>query len=77
MDSFGVEHIPKGIQKFIGSKNITINICIIQASDSIMWGYFCIGFIDFMSKGKSLFDYTNSLFPKKYEMNNKIFKYFQ
>ena len=28
-----------------------------------MRGYFCIGFIDFMLKGKSLLDYTNSYSP--------------
>ena len=53
-DSFGVEHIPKEIMKFInrtsfgtGSrrKKIITNICRIQAYDSIMCGYFCIGFI--------------------------------
>ena len=26
-DSFGVEHIPKEIRKFIGSKNVKTNIC--------------------------------------------------
>ena len=48
-DSFGVEHIPKEIRAFIGrSLSITINIFRIQAYDSIMCGYFCIGFIHFM-----------------------------
>ena len=37
-----------------------------------MWGYFCIGFIDFMLKGESLLGYTNLLFPYDYENNNKI-----
>ena len=37
-----------------------------------MRGYFCIGFIDFMLKGKSFLDYTNLLSPKKYEKNVKI-----
>ena len=42
-----------------------------------MCGYFCIGFIDFMLKGKSLLDYTNLFFSNDYEKNNKIFlKYF-
>ena len=50
-DSFGVEHIPKEIIKFIGNKNISIAICRVQAYDSIMCGYVCIGFIDFMVKG--------------------------
>ena len=35
-DSFGVEHIPKEIMKFIGDKNIITNIFRIQAYDSIM-----------------------------------------
>ena len=56
-ESFGVEHIPKEIKKFIG--NIITNIFRIQAYDSIMYEYFCIGFIKFMLKGKSLLDYTN------------------
>ena len=44
-DSFGIEHIPKEVKKII-KKN----------DDSIMCGYFCIGFIDYMFKGKSLTD---------------------
>ena len=58
-DSLGVEHIPKEIKNFIGNKNIQTNIFRIQAYDSVMCGYFCIGFIDFMLKGKSLTDFTN------------------
>ena len=58
-DSFGVEHIPKEIKKFIGNKNIESNIFRVQAYDSVMCGYFCIGFIDFMLKDKSLTDFTN------------------
>ena len=50
--SFGVEHVPKEIRKFIG-KNIT-NISRIQAYDSIMCGYFCIVFVNLMLKDKSL-----------------------
>ena len=49
-----------------------------QVYDSIMGGYFCIGFTDFMLKGKSLLDYTNLCPPNKYEKNDKIIlKYFQ
>ena len=53
-DSFGVEHIPKEIKTFISNKNIKTNIFRIQAYDSIMCGYFCIIFIDFMLAGKTL-----------------------
>ena len=54
------------------------NINRIQAYDSIMCGYFCIGFIDFMLKGKSLLEYTNLFSSNDYEKNDKIIlKYFQ
>ena len=58
-DSFGIEHIPKEVKKFIGNRNIINNIYRIQNYDSVMCGYFCIGFIDYMFNGKSLTDYTN------------------
>ena len=45
-DSFGIEHIPKEINKFIGNRNIISNVYRIQNYDSVMCGYFCIGFID-------------------------------
>ena len=41
-----------------------------------MCGYFCIGFIDFMLKGKSLLDYTNLFYPNDYEKNDKKNKIF-
>ena len=36
LDSFGVEHIPKEIKKFVGKKNIIKNIYRIQACNLIM-----------------------------------------
>ena len=60
-DSFGVEHIPKEIKEFIGNKNIRANIYRIQANDSVICGYFCIGFIDFMLAGKTLYCFVFSL----------------
>ena len=44
--SFGVEHIPKETKKFIDKSLVTTNIFRIQAYDSIMCEYCCIGFID-------------------------------
>ena len=58
-DSFGVVHIPKKKKEFVNNKNITANIFRIQAYDSVMCEYFCIGFIDFMLKGKTLIEFTN------------------
>ena len=77
-DSFGVEHIPKEIKKFIDSKNVISNIFGIQAYDSILCGYFCIGFINLMFKGKSLTDYTNIFSPNNFKKNDdKILSYFK
>ena len=64
-------NIPKEIRKFIGNKNIT-NIYRIQAYDSILCGYFCIGFTDFMRKGKSLLECANLFYPNEYKKNDKI-----
>ena len=63
-DSFGVEHIPKKIKSFINNKHIKTNIVRIQAYVSIMCGYFCVGFIDFMLVGKTLVEFTNLFSPK-------------
>ena len=52
-DSFGVELIPKEIEKFMRNKNSTTNIVRMQAYNSVMCQYFCIGLIDFMIKDKS------------------------
>ena len=71
-DSFGVEHIQKEIKKFIGNKNIITNIFRIQAYDSVMCGYFCIGFINFMFKGNSKIDFTNLFSPNNFEKNDDI-----
>ena len=74
-DSFG-EHIPKEIKEFIektsGNKNIRANIFRIQENNSIMCGYFCIGFIDFMLAGKKLTDYTNLFSPYDFKKNDNI-----
>ena len=67
-DSFGVEHI----MKFTVRKKIITNIYRIQAYDSIMCGYFCIGFINFVFNGKSLTDYTNLFSPNDFNKNDDI-----
>ena len=42
-----------------------------------MSGCFCIGFIDFMLKGKSLLEYPNLFSLNECKNNDKIIKYFQ
>ena len=71
-DSFGVEHVPKEIKKFIDHKNIKTNIFRIQADNSIMCGYFCIGFINFMFAGKSVNDFTSLFSPYDFKKNDDI-----
>ena len=75
--SFGVKHIPKEIKAFIRNKNIKTNIFRIQAFDSVMCGYFYIGFIGFMFKGNTLIEYTNLFSPKNFmKTDDMILKYF-
>ena len=71
-DSFGIEHIPKEVKKFIGNRHIISNIYRIQNCDSVMCGYFCIGFINYMFKGKSLADYTNLFSLNNFKKNEDI-----
>ena len=72
-DSFGVEHIPKEINKFIRN-DLKSNIFRIQAYDSIMCGYFCIEFINYMLKGKTLLDCTNLFSPNDFKKNDQVIK---
>ena len=66
-DSSGVEHIPKEIKTFISRPSyIKTNIFRMQTYDSIMCGYFCIGFIDFMLAGKTLTEFTNLFSPNNF-----------
>ena len=71
-DSFGVKHSPKEIKIFIDKSIIVTNIFGIQANDSVMCGYFCIRFIDFMLKGKTLTDFTNLFSPNIFNKNDDI-----
>ena len=71
-DSFGVEHVPEEIKEFIGNENIKANIFRVQSNNSIMCGYFCIGFIDFMLADKTLTDFTSFFSPYNFEKNDSI-----
>ena len=62
----------KKLKKLTENKYLITNIFRIQVWDSILCGYFCVGYIYFMLKGKSFLDYTNLFSPKKHEKNDKI-----
>ena len=49
-EKFCVAHIPKEIKKFICIKNIASSTHRILAHDSILYGYFCSGFVAFLLK---------------------------
>ena len=79
-DSFGAEYIPKEVKKSIGNKNIKANLFRIQNYNSVMCGYFCISFIEFMLKGKkkTLNDFTNLFSPNDLKKNDEIIlRYFE
>ena len=77
-DSSDVEHVPEEIKKFVGNKNIKANIFRVQANDSIMCGYFCIGLTDFMLAGKKLTDFTNLFSLHDFKKNDGIIlRYFK
>ena len=45
-----------------------------QTYDSIMCGYFCIEFINYMLKGKTLLGYTNLFSPNDFKKNDQVIK---
>ena len=53
-------------------KNTITNIFRTEADNSIMCGYFCIGFIGFMFAGESLIDFTSLFSPYDFKKNDKI-----
>ena len=73
-DNFGVEYIPKEMIKSIGNKNIKSNIFRIQDNNSIMCGYFCILFIEYILNNKTLTNFTNLFSPRDFKKNDEILK---
>ena len=64
--------IPEEIKEFIGIRNIKSNIFRVPGNNSIMCGYFCIGFIDFMLAGKTLVNFTSMFSLYEFEKNDSI-----
>ena len=54
------------------------NIFRVQANNSVMYGYFCIGFINFMLAVKKLSDFTSMFSAYDFEKNDRtILNYFK
>ena len=71
-DSFGTEYFPLEVLNRIRDISITHNIFRIQNNESIMCGFYCIAFIEYMLAGKTLLDHTNLFSPNDYKKNVKI-----
>ena len=67
-DSLGIEYIPLDILNKIRDKSTTDNIFKIQDDESIMSGYYCIAFMDYIFAGKTLLNYTNLFSSNDYGM---------
>ena len=77
-DTFGAEHVPEEIKEFVENKSIIANFFRVQANNSTMCGYFCVGFIDFMLSGKKISDFTSMSSPYNFKKNgNIILSYFK
>ena len=58
------------LKKFKNLSGIKPKVFRIQANNSIMCGYFCFGFIDFIFLGKTLNDFTSLFSPYDFEKND-------
>ena len=52
-ESFGIKYIPQELLSKIKDKSIALNIFRIQDSKSIMCGFYCIDFIEYMLAGNT------------------------
>ena len=72
-----LEYIPFKILNKIRDKSITHNVFKIQDNESIMCGFCCITFIEYILAGKTLLEYTNLFSPNDYKNDQIIYKYFK
>ena len=57
-DSFGIAYISREVLSKIKDKSISHNIFRIQDNKPVMFGLYCIAFIEYMLAGKNLLDYS-------------------
>ena len=68
---FAMEYILQEALNKIKDKSITHNIFRIQSNDSIISGFSCIAFMEYMIAGKTLSDYANLFSPNDYKKNDR------
>ena len=77
-DSFAIEYIPQKVSIRIKDKSITHNIFRIQDNESIMCGFYCMVFIEYILTGKTLLGYIDVFCPNNCKNNDKIiYKHFK
>ena len=57
-----------------GFLSMLLGTLVLGTYDSIMCGYFCIEFINYMFDGKSLIDFTSLFSPHDFKKNDQINK---
>ena len=60
-DSFGIEYNPEEVLNKIKDNSIKCNIFRIQSDDSVVRGFYCNAFIEYMIAGKTLLDYIKRM----------------
>ena len=61
----------KKLKNLLGIKT-KANIFLVRANNSVMCGYFCVGFIDLMFVGKKRTDFTSLFSPYDFGKNDDI-----
>ena len=54
------------------NKNIKVNIFRVQPNNSVLCGYFCTGFVDFMLAGKNLTNFRNMFSTHDFKQNDHV-----
>ena len=75
-DSFGIKYIPQKVSNKIKDKSITQNKFRIQDNESVMCGFYCIAFIEYIFDGEAFLDCTNLFifFFRKYNETKEEMK---
>ena len=77
-DSLRINYIPREVLSKVKDKWIIDNIFRTQDNQSVMCGFCCIAFIEYMLARKKLLGYTNLFSPDNYKISGKIiYKYFK
>ena len=65
----------KRLKNVSAKTNIIAYIFRVQANNPIMYGHFCIGFIDFVLADKKVTDFTNMFSRYEFNKNDDILSY--